>query len=166
MNTRAAFVFLASFWMLAMPATIGSAQTTAKPKLSASAIQIALLETGDIQIPAEFRFAVYERLVERVRESGAFQKVYRSGDHAADGIPDLVTLHTKVEGFKEGSQTVRELTTVFGATSVAVTASVTARDGHVLTDHKITGRVRFFGENLAVTNDLAKRIAKLVREAF
>jgi len=26
--------------------------------------------------------------------------------------------------------------------------------------------VRFFGENLGVTNDLAKRITKLVRESF
>jgi hypothetical protein len=33
-------------------------------------------------------------------------------------------------------------------------------------DQKITGRVRFFGENLGVTDDLAKRITKLVREAF
>src|SRR5580658_883174 len=121
MNSRAAFVFLASFWMLAMPAAIGSAQTAAKPKLSASAIQIALIEAGDIQIPAEFRFAVYERLVERVRESGAFQKVYRSGDHAADSIPDLVTLHARIDAFTEGSQTKRELTTVLGATTVDVT---------------------------------------------
>ncbi len=152
--------------MFAMPAVV-SAQTAAKPKLSAaSAIQIAMVEAGEIQIPAEFRFTVYERLVERVRASGAFQKVYRTGDHAADGVTDLVTLHTKVEGFKEGSQTKRELTTVFGATQVDVTASVTARDGHVLMDQKITGRVRFFGENLGVTNDLAKRITKLVSESF
>src|SRR5580658_7063430 len=136
MNSRAAFVFLASFCMLAMPAAIGSAQTAAKPKLSASAIQIALVEAGDIQVPAEFRFAVYERLVERVRASGAFQKVYRTGDHAADAVTDLVTLHTKVQGFQEGSQTKRELTTVFGATKVDVAASVTARDGRVLMDQK------------------------------
>ena len=142
------------------------AETSAKPKLSASAIRIAMVEAGDIQIPAEFRFAVYERLVERVRASGTFQKVYRTGDKAADGIPDLVTLHTKVEGFKEGSQTKRELTTVLGATKVDVTTTVTARDGHTLMDQKITGRVRFFGENLGVTNDLAKRITKLVRETF
>jgi hypothetical protein len=151
--------------MLAMPALV-SAQTAAKPKLSATAIQIAIVEVGDVKIPAEFRFAVYERLVERVRTSGAFQKVYRAGDHAADAVPDLVTLHTKVEGFKEGSQTVRELTTVLGATKVDVTASVIARDGHVLTDHKITGRVRFFGENLGVTDDLAKRITKLLSATF
>ncbi len=165
MKRRGICVLIACLSMLAMP-TVFSAQTAAKPKLSASAIQIAMVDAGDIQIPAEFRFAVYERLVQRMSASGAFQKVYRSGDHAADGITDLVTLHTKVEGFKEGSQTKRELTTVFGATKVDVTASVTGRDGHALMDQKITGRVRFFGENLGVTDDLAKRITKLVREAF
>jgi len=165
MKNRECLVVAAAFSMLAVPVML-SAQTTAKPKLSAPAIQIAMVEAGDIQIPAEFRFAVYERLVERVRASGAFQKVYRTGDRAADGVTDLVTLHTKVEGFKEGSQTKRELTTVFGATKVDVTASVTARDGHVLMDQKITGRVRFFGENLGVTNDLAKRITKLVGQTF
>ena len=165
MKSRGIFVLIASFSMLAMPAVV-SAQTAAKPKLSASAVQIAMVEAGGIQIPAEYRFAVYERLVEQVRASGAFQKVYRAGDRTADGITDLVTLHTKVEGFKEGSQTKRELTTVLGATQVDVTASVTARDGHVLMDQKLTGRVRFFGETLGVTNDLAKRIMKLVREAF
>jgi len=162
---RGICVLIACLSMLAMFA-VSSAQTPAKPKLSASAIQIAMVDGGDIQIPAEFRFAVYERLVQRMSASGAFQKVYRSGDHAADGVTDLVTLHTKVEGFKEGSQTKRELTTVFGATKVDVAASVTARDGHSLMDQKITGRVRFFGENLGVTDDLAKRITKLVSETF
>jgi hypothetical protein len=148
-------------------AAIVCAQTAApKPKLSASAIQIAMVEVGDAQIPAEFRYAVYERLVDRVRASGAFQKVYRMGDHAADGIPDLVTLHTKVDTFKEGSQTARELVTVVGATRVDVTASITARDGHSLLSQQITGRVRYFGENLGVTNDLAKRITKLVQASF
>jgi hypothetical protein len=88
------------------------------------------------------------------------------GDHTADGIPDLVTLHTQVQTFKEGSQTKRELVTVIGATKVDVTASVTARDGHTLMNQQITGRVRFFGENLGVTNDLAKRITKLVQASF
>ena len=125
-----------------------------------------MVDAGDVPIPAEFRYAVYERLVERVREAGAFQKVYRMGDRAAEGVPDLVTLHTKVEAFKQGSQTERELVTVLGATKVDITVSVTARDGHELVNRKLTGRVRFFGENLGVTNDLAKRISKVVRESF
>jgi hypothetical protein len=125
-----------------------------------------MVDAGDVQIPAEFRYAVYERLVERMRTSGVFQKVYRMGDHSADSVPDLVTLHTKVDTFKEGSQTKRELVTVLGATKVDITTSITARDGRSLMNQQITGRVRFFGENLGVTNDLAKRITKLVRESF
>jgi hypothetical protein len=164
MDRRAIFVFLASVAMVPGSAFV-SAQTAAKPKISASAVQIAMVDAGEVRIPPEFQFAVYERLVEQVRASGAFQKVYRTGDRASDGVSDLVTLHTKVEGFKEGSETTRNLTTVLGASRVDITASVTARDGHELLSQKITGRVRFFGDNLGVTNDIAKRITKVVHAA-
>jgi hypothetical protein len=154
---------------LAMGQTGATSQTgrTVKPqKLSASAIQIEPIEAGDISIPAEFRYAIYERLVERVRKDGAFQKVYRSGDQEANNVADLVTLRTKVGKFTEGSQMRRELTTVSGGTTVDVITTVAARDGHVLFESDLSGKVRFFGENLGVTNDLAKRIAKLLRERF
>jgi hypothetical protein len=136
------------------------------PKLSASAIQIEPIEAGDVTIPAEFRFAIYERLIERVRKDGTFQKVYRSGDREAANVADLVTLRTTVGKFKEGSQTQRELTTVTGGTTVDVTTTVAARDGRVLLKNDLSGKVRFFGENLGATNDLAKRIAKLLHERF
>jgi hypothetical protein len=165
MMTRRSFIFISSFLMLSASAFV-AAQGAAKPKLSASAVQVALLDVGDIKIPAEFRYAIYEQIVEHVKASGAFQKVYRAGDKAAAGVPDLVTLHTKMEGFKEGSQTVREVTTVFGATTVDITASLTAKDGKELLSKKLTGRVRFFGENLGVTNDIAKKITKLVSDAY
>jgi hypothetical protein len=143
-----------------------AAQKADVQKLSASAIQIEPVEAGDVRIPAEFRSAIYEFLVERVREAGTFRQVFRSGDRAAGSIPDLVTLHTTVEKFKEGSQMKREVTAVLGATTVDVSASVTASDGRTLLDSRIHGKVGFFGENLGVTNDLAKRIAKLLRKNF
>jgi hypothetical protein len=133
-------------------------------KLSASAILIEPVGAGDVWIPAEFRAAMYEYLVMRVRESGKFRQVFRSGDHAAAGVQDLVTLHTTVEKFKQGSQMQREITTVLGATKVGVDASVTDRDGHVLLARRVQGKVLFFGENLGVTNDLAKHIAKRLKQ--
>lgn len=146
---------------------IAAAQSATKPvKLSASAIQVAMLDSGDIAMPAEFRYAVYERLIDQIRATGKFQKVYRMGDSAAASVPDLVTLHTKVEAFKEGSQTARELVTVAGWTKIDIDATVTGHDGQSLLDKKITGRVRFFGENLGVTKDLAKRITKLLQDSF
>jgi hypothetical protein len=155
--------------VLALGQQAGSSPNAGKaklPKLTASAIQIEPIEAGDITIPAEFRFAIYERLIERVRKDGTFQKVFRSGDHDAANVADLVTLRTTVGKFKEGSQMRRELTTVTGGTTVDVTTTVAARDGHVLLQNDLSGKVRFFGENLGATNDLAKRIAKLLHERF
>ena len=64
-------------------------------KLSASAIQIEPVDAGDVKISEDFRALVYEFLMLRVGESGAFKQVFRSGDRAAVGVPDLVTLHTQ-----------------------------------------------------------------------
>jgi hypothetical protein len=60
----------------------------------------------------------------------------------------------------------REVTTVVGATKLDVGVTVTARDAKTLLDQKVSGKVRFFGENLGATNDLAKRISKVLRESF
>jgi hypothetical protein len=132
-------------------------------KLSASAIQIEPVNAGDISIPIEFRAAIYEYLVMRVRQSGTFKQVFRSGDRAAAGVRDLVTLHTTVEKFRQGSQMQREITTVLGSTNIGVEVWVTDRDGRVLLSDRAQGKVRFFGENLGATNDLAKHIAKLLK---
>ena len=159
-------VFFCVLFVTLAASAIVSAQTAPKAKLAASAIQIAMVEAGDIQIPAEFRFAVYERLVQQVRASGLSQRCTAPAIAPPMAFRIWSRCTPRWRRTEEGSQTKRELTTVFGATKVDVTASVTARDGHSLMDQKITGRVRFFGENLGVTNDLAKRISKLVRQTF
>jgi len=167
LSVSAFLAVLVSTVAIAQPAASPQTAGKVKPqKLSASAIQVEPIEAGDIAIPPEFRFAIYERLIERLRKDGTFQKVYRSGDREAANVGDLVTLRTTVGKFKQGSQTQRELTTVTGGTTVDVTTTVAARDGRVLLTNDLSGKVRFFGENLGVTNDLAKRIAKLLRERF
>lgn len=138
--------------------------TASRQKFAASAVQIEPPDDADVQIPAEFRAAVYEFLVNRVRESGAFHQVFRSGDRAAAGVLDLVTLRITVDKFKQGSQMTREITTVLGATKLDVSASLIDRSGHVVLNGHVHGKVRFFGENLGVTDDLAKRIAKLLKQ--
>jgi hypothetical protein len=159
-------ISLGIFLMLAATLAV-AAPKPATPKLHASAIQIDVVNVGDVSIPAEFRYAIYERLIEQVRASGIFKTVYRSGDKAAANVPDLVTLHTSVDAFQEGSQMKRELApVVVGSTKVDVTAQVIGKDGKTLLDQKMTGKVRIFGENLGATNDLAKRITKLLVASF
>jgi hypothetical protein len=129
-----------------------------------SAILVEPVNSGDISIPAEFRLAIYEYLVEKIQSSGVYARVYRSGDHRADMISGLVTLNTEVEKFTAGNQAEREMVTVLGATKVKLSVKLTSRDGDMLVDKEVEGKVRFFGENLGVTADVAKRIAGLLKK--
>ena len=168
MSVRAArrMTLVVSLSMLAVSAAAQAQPKEKPPKLSASAIRVEPVDPNDIPIPAEFRYAIYEHVIEQLRKGGTFQKVIRSGDHSGDGIADLVTLHMKVAGFKEGNRTTREITTVLGGTKIDIDTTVTARDGHTMLEKSIQGNVRFRGDNIGATNDLAKHITKTLRERF
>ena len=142
----------------------GPAAPTKPKSPPASAILVEPVNSGDISIPAEFRLAMYEDIVERLQTSGIYARVFLSGDHRADSIADLVTLTTEVEKFKEGNQAEREIITVMGATTVKLGVKLSTRDGAILVDKEVEGKVRFMGENLGVINDVAKRITKLLRK--
>lgn len=131
-----------------------------------SAIQIEPVESGDVAVPPAFRVAVYEYLIEQVRKTGKFQHVYRSGDRAAGDIPDLAVLRMKVEGFRQGSEMKRAVTTVSGATSIKMGLRLQTRDGQVVIDRSVEGKVRFLGENLRATYDFAKKAAKVLDQSL
>jgi hypothetical protein len=154
-----------AIFCIALIPTLALAETNTQ-KLSSAHIQIEPPEAGSVNIPPEFLFTGYERMIERVRHDGEFKTVFRSGDREAKDMPDLVVLRTKVSRFKEGNQLLRELLDLFGWTSLDVTATIEGRDGNVLLSQTLSGKVHFFGENLGVTNDLAKHVAKLLRDKF
>ena len=137
-----------------------------KPTLSAPAVLVELTAAGESDIPNEFRYAIYEQVVAHIEQTGTFKDVYRSGDTRAAETPGLVTLHTTIGKFKQGSQTQRELTTVLGWSRVEVNAVVASQDGKTVLEKKVVGKVRFRGANLKVTDDLGRQLAKLLRENF
>jgi len=146
-------------WLLAQTAS-GQA---AGEKISASAIQIERVESDEGALPEEFRVAIYENLVDKVRKTGKFRHVYRSGDRAALDTPDLLILHTRVVAFKQGSQRKREVTTVAGATSIKTSVQLVTGEGRTVVNREVEGKVRFFGENLNATSDFAKKVAGTIR---
>lgn len=142
-----------------------TALQTAKT-LSASAIQIEPVEIGDVKMPPEFRVGIYENLLVEVSKSGKFQHVFRSGDRAAADVPDLVILRMKVNGFKQGSERTRAVTTVAGATSLDLGVQLTGRDGKMLLDRDVEGKVRFIGGNLRATNDFSKKVVAILQKGY
>ena len=136
-------------------------------KLTASAIQLErIVPPEGLLIPEDTRISMYENVMTQLSKTKKFKHVYRDGDRTAANVPDLVLLHLFPEAFKKGSQKEREVITVAGATSIKVDVQFTSRQGKVLLEKDVEGKVRFYGENLRATYDLAKKVAALVNESF
>jgi hypothetical protein len=143
-------------------AKVPTSAVNQRAKLSTTApIVVEPVSPGATKIPAEFSMAIYENLVEQLRESGKFRQVYRSGDREADKDSDRVTLRTTVEEFHEGSERTRDLTYyAFGRTKITVNAQVLDRDGKVLANEKVSGRVLAVLENLSASHFVAENIRR------
>ena len=135
-------------------------------KIRASAIQVEMIQSDEIKLPAEFQIALYENLVRQLEKEGKFKHVYRNGDGNASTAADIVVLHCIVRGFKAGSERLRQVTTVAGATSITVHCQFTNAGGQPLLARDVNGKVRFFGGNLRATYDFAKKAARVAGENF
>ena len=135
-------------------------------KGKASAIQVEMIRSDEIKLPAEFQISLYENLVRQLEKQGGFEHVYRDGDRRAANAPDLVVLHSTVRGFKAGSERARRVTTVAGATSITIHCEFKNTDGKVLLEKDVNGKVWFFGGNLRATYDFAKKTARVAHDNF
>jgi hypothetical protein len=155
-----------------VPATGPASQTAVipatgnlSPKIPAAAIQVEMIESDEIKLPAEFQIALYENLIRQLEKQGTFSHVYRDGDRKAANGPGLVVLHSTATGFKAGSERARQVTTVSGATSIHIHCRF-SQDGKAIVERDVNGKVRFFGGNLKVTYDFAKKAAHVARDNF
>ncbi len=120
---------------------------------------------SDVTLEPAFQVAVYEDMLEELAKTNRFDKVFRSGDQKASDAPDLLILKTTVLKYVPGSQTRRAVTTVSGATKITVRFQLCTRGGEVVTERVVNGNVRFFGTNLRATHNLARNIAKAIKQA-
>jgi hypothetical protein len=143
-------------------------QTTSE-KSSATApqwsVQINKVEPGEIQLAYSFQAAIYEGLIEELNKTHQFTHVFREGDRKAGDAPNLLVLKATVVKYTPGSETRRAVTTFSGATKLSVRIQLVTREGKIVLDHTVNGNVRFFGSNLRATHNLARNIAKLIRQS-
>jgi hypothetical protein len=162
-------------WLAAVLCVMGSTATAqgtaaapaaAAPTLHASAIQVLMVQSDEVKLPIQFQLSLYEDLITQLVKTGKFAHVYRDGDKSAGEAADLVTLHSNVFGFKEGSEEKRQVTTVAGATQIKVHCQFTDKSGKTVFEQDVTGNVRFIGGNLRATFDFAKKVALLAVTNF
>jgi hypothetical protein len=135
-------------------------------KKQVSAVEVKMIPSDELTLPPEFQVSLYENLIEQLRRKAVFRRVYRDGDRNAVNVADLITLECLVVKFKKGNETLREVTTIAGATSMTVRCDFRDKDGNLLLSRTITGNVRLFGGSLKGTYDFAKKAAKMADENF
>lgn len=166
LNFRNAVVF-SLLIVLSLAAPLARAQEKQPAKIKASTIQVKMIGADDeVTLPAEFQVSLYEQLINQLQKKGVFQHVYRDGDRTAATASDLIALQCTVASFKKGSETMRQVTTVAGATSITLLCQFRDQAGTSLLERKIEGKVRLFGGNLKATYDFAKKAANVAEENF
>jgi len=142
------------------------AQSTPVAKVDTPAIEVKMIQDGEVALPVEFQVALYENLIQEFQKKGSFREVYRDGDRNAAQSSSVISLYTSVTKFKQGSELERNVTTVAGSTSIAVHCQFNARNGAVLLERDIEGKVRLRGDNLKATEDFAKKAAKITPQSL
>lgn len=160
-NALAFFVLLALFF--AVP--LLRAQERQRPKTKPT-VQVMKVRSEAIALPAEFQVSLYENLIDQLQKRAVFQSVYRDGDQNAKTAVDLITLRCSVVKFNKGNETLRQVTTIAGASSITLRCRFVDEAGNSLLERDITGKVRFFGSNLKATYDFAKKAAAIADEKF
>jgi len=150
-----------------MPGQTTSAISDSKSEKSAThwSVQIEQVDSGNLELAYSFQIAIYENLVDELKKAKQFSQVFRDGDLKAREVPNLLMLKTTVEKYTSGSETRRAVTTVSGATKLTVRSQVLTREGKVVLERTVNGNVRFFGSNLRATHNLARNIAKTLKES-
>jgi hypothetical protein len=128
-------------------------------------VQVERIDPGQLDLTPSFQVAIYENLLQELNKTKRFKQVLREGDGKAGELPKLLILKTTVLKYTRGSETRRAVTTVSGATLVTVQSQLITRDGKIVLERTVNGTVRFFGSNLRATHNLARNIAKVIKQS-
>ena len=128
-------------------------------------VQVERVEPGEIELAYSFQVATYESLLEELNKTHQFKHVFREADRKAGDVPNLLVLKTIVVKYSPGNETRRAVTTFSGATKLSVRSQLVTREGKIVLDRTVNGNVRFFGNNLRVTHNLARNIVEMIKES-
>ena len=150
-----------------LPGQTVAAKSSGGNRTSATrwSVQVDQVDPGNVGVAYSFQIAIYENLVEELSKGKQFQLVFRDGDLKASDVPNLLVLKTTVEKYTPGSETRRAVTTVSGATKLTVRSQLVTREGKVVLERTVNGEVRFFGSNMRATHNLARNIAKTIKQS-
>ena len=158
-------IICASPQLSAQTATAKSSSGNGVSGAAQWSVQVDKVSPGDVDIEPAFRVAIYENLLDELGKTKRFQQVLRDSDRTTSAVRNLLILKTTVQKYTAGSETRRAVTTVSGATKLTVRSQLCTRGGQVILERTVDGNVRFLGSNLRATHNLARNVAKTIKQS-
>jgi hypothetical protein len=125
-----------------------------------SAVLIKTPTVGDVAVPLQFRMAIYENLISSLEARKYQGAIWREGDAKAPREPDMMTIETRIDSFDRGNERKRDIVPIWGATKLQAEVRVVRPVPDTAVVHKVSGKVRMHGEDIAAADTLSKNIAK------
>lgn len=133
-------------------------------------IELEPIESSGIEVPAEYRFLLYERLITSLQQQLPAYRFFRAGGIAASPSCMAYSLHITLTGFKKGNRTLRASTGAMGMfaglTALSYQLELKNTSGAVVLDKTLTQSQRGDKESLNLTESIAKNIAKRVNKGI
>jgi len=148
------------------PPAVACTTDQAKP----DSIQIDPIEASGIEVPAEYRLLLYERLFANLQKQLPTYKLLRAGDVAAGPGCMAYSLHIALKGFKKGNESLRASTGPIGMfagiTSLSYQFALKDTSGAVALEKELKQSQRGDKESLNLTHSIAKNIAKRINKGI
>lgn len=120
----------------------------------------------EADVPAAYRAAVYENIVDRLQNVQSVSHVYRAGKPSPQQTCPQFTITISVVSFKPGNQVVRASMGPIGffakTTQMVFNATFTDVSGRLNKTEPLKATVRGESESLTIADRVAKRLAKLL----
>ncbi len=129
--------------------------------LSKPSVEVALPSQSVDGIPAAFPAAVYEDLIEQLTQSGLFAHVWRADDSRRTA--GTLILQVDIEKWRKAVRADAALGLSLGQTEIKSRVTLADASGRTVFQGKVDGAKRMKGENLDVTNSLAKHVRKALK---
>jgi hypothetical protein len=152
----------------ALPQAVPCSVDQVKP----NSILLDPIEAKGIDVPAEYRLLLYERLLSELRSRLPEYKVYRADDSAAGPGCMSLSLEIDIAGFKKGNQVLRASTNLMGmfVGLTSISYQVHLRDSNGVEvgalGKTLKQSSRGDKESLDLTHSIAKNVAKQISKAI
>jgi hypothetical protein len=152
----------------ALPQAVPCSVDQVKP----NSILLDPIEAKGIDVPAEYRLLLYERLLAELRPRLSEYKLYRAGDAATGPGCMSLSLEIGITCFKKGNQSLRASTNLIGmfVGLTSISYQVRLRDSNGVEvgtlDKALKQSTRGDKESLDLTRSIAKNIAKQVSKTI